>query len=73
MNRMIDGDAVINFQFYDEENEEWTMKAMSIIDFLESHSADPIPTININQCENCQEFSCDGCEHEKGEHNGGSY
>lgn len=41
------------------------MKAMSIIDFLESYSADPVPIIGTDACENCQEFNCDGCEHKR--------
>lgn len=44
---LIDGEKVINFQFYDEENEEYSLKSMRIIDFLERYSEDTVPTIDI--------------------------
>ncbi len=44
---LIDGEKVINFQFYDEEYEEYSTKPMRIIDFLENYSADIVPTIDI--------------------------
>ena len=44
---LIDGEKVIDFQFYDEEHEEYPIKSMRIIDFLENYSADTVPTIDI--------------------------
>ena len=42
---LIDGEKVIDFQFYDEEYEEYSIKSMRIIDFLENYSADTVLTI----------------------------
>ena len=45
MGRLIDADKVMGFQFYDEEKEEWYIKEMSIIDFLETYSVDTISIV----------------------------
>lgn len=42
---IIDGEKIINFQFYDEEHEEYSVKPMKIIDFLERYSEEAVPTI----------------------------
>ena len=47
MSRYIDADAIVNFQFYDEEHEEYSLKAKKIIDFLEAYSEESIPIADV--------------------------
>lgn len=44
---LIDGEKVMDFLFYDEKHEEFSIKSGRIIDFLETYSVGLVPTIDI--------------------------
>ena len=52
MTRLIDADALIEVQMYDEEKEEFYTEKMTVEDYICRYSEMP-PTVKTNYCPNC--------------------
>ena len=67
--RLIDADAKIVVQLYDDEHEDWILKEMTVADYL-SFSDTSIPFIDavpVVRCRYCKHFmSPHACSHDDG-------
>lgn len=52
---LIDGEKVMDFLFYDEEREKFSIKSGRIIDFLETYSVGTVPIVEDSRWIPCEE------------------
>ena len=60
--KLIDADARIEVQFYDEEFEEWSLKTCTVEEYLNYASEMPqiIDAVPVVRCKDCVSYDDDG-------------